>query len=80
MGKRQDQERQAELEPKRMNFIVNILNHLELEILDRDNTKVKFMFKGSKVTFFPYSGWHSGKTITDGRGVENLVKQLQDGK
>ena len=35
------------------------------------------MFDNEKVKFFPYSGWHTGKSIKDGRGIENLLKQLK---
>lgn len=42
-----------------------------------DDTKIIFDFKGSPITFYPYSGWASGKTIKDGRGIENLLKQLK---
>lgn len=24
-----------------------------------------------------HTGWHTGKTITDGRGLENLLKQIR---
>lgn len=37
---------------------------------------VKFIYRGNEITFFPYKGWFSGKGINDGRGIENLIKQL----
>ena len=42
-----------------------------------DETKITFEYKGHKVTLFPYSGWHTGKSIKDGRGIDNLLKQLK---
>ena len=39
---------------------------------------LQFDFKGSLVRFFPYTGWFSGKTIKDGRGLNNLLKQMKD--
>lgn len=74
---RLDQERQAELEPKRMEFAVNVITHLGLTITHRDNTTLRFLFKGHTVTLYPYSGWHTGKSIKDGRGISNLIKQLK---
>lgn len=42
-----------------------------------DEVKIVFDYKESPVTFYPYSGWASGKTIKDGRGLENLLNQLK---
>ncbi len=39
---------------------------------------LQFEYKGSIVRFFPYTGWFSGKTIKDGRGLNNLLKHLND--
>lgn len=33
---------------------------------------------GHQISFWPYTGWHSGKSITAGRGIKNLIKQLSD--
>ena len=41
------------------------------------DTSVTFVWKGSNVVFYPYSGWATGKTIKDGRGYDNLFKQLR---
>jgi hypothetical protein len=38
---------------------------------------ITFTWKGHPVKLYPYSGWHTGKTIKDGRGIENLLKQLK---
>lgn len=73
---RLDKDRQYELEPKRISFAVEQLAKLGIEIDYEDDTKIKFMYKGEVVTLFPYSGWHTGKSIKDGRGLNNLLKQL----
>ena len=39
---------------------------------------LQFEFKGSTVRFFPYTGWFSGKAVKDGRGLNNLLKQIRD--
>lgn len=38
---------------------------------------IEFEYKGHIVKYFPYSGWATGKTIKDGRGLDNLLKQLK---
>jgi len=75
MSSRLNQEREKQLQPKRMQFAINELVDRGFK-LQSDETKIIFDYKGSPVTFYPYSGWASGKTIKDGRGLQNLLKQL----
>lgn len=64
-------------EPERMEYAVRKLTELGIEIIYRDKATIQFHHKGQLVRFFPYTGWHTGKSITDGRGIENLLKQLK---
>lgn len=74
---RLDIERQAKLEPKRMQFAINCIKHLGHEITFQNERELRFLFKGEEIKLFPYSGWHSGKSIVDGRGIEKLLKQIK---
>jgi hypothetical protein len=74
---RLDSERQAALEPSRMEFAIGKIEKLGYDITFRDSTKFKFKFKGEIITFYPYSGWATGKTIEDGRGLHNLLMQIK---
>lgn len=38
---------------------------------------IEFEYKGSNIKYYPYSCWATGKTIKDGRGLENLINQLK---
>lgn len=76
MSNRLDQEREKELQPKRMEVARLAIQKLNLHIVREDDTKIVFFYRGSPIHFYPYSGWHTGKTITDGRGLANLLKQL----
>jgi len=42
-----------------------------------DETRLEFVYKGETIKFYPYSGWHTGKTIKDGRGLQKLLNQLK---
>ncbi len=75
---RLDKERQQELEPKRMQFAINQIESLGFDIIQKTKTSIQFVFKNEIVTFFPYSGWGSGKSIKDGRGINNLLKQISN--
>lgn len=77
MSNRLDQERETELQPKRINTAKLELERLGYAIITEDKTKITFQFKGNIIQFFPYSGWASGKGIKDGRGLHNLLKQLK---
>jgi len=73
---RLNQERQKELEPERMAHAIKKLMGLGY-VVSVDETKIEFFHKGEKVVFFPYSGWCSGKSIVDGRGLKHLITQLK---
>jgi len=73
---RLDKERQERLEPVRIQRAVNALKKLGLEPTEVTSTHVAFLYKGQRVTYFAYSGWATGRTITDCRGLSNLLKQL----
>lgn len=68
---------QKQLEPKRIEYAKQQLAKLGFEITFECSSRIDFIFKGEKVSLFPYSGWHTGKSITDGRGIEKLLKQLK---
>lgn len=70
-------ERQRELEPIRIKETREALENIGIAITYKDNEKFMFNHKGENVVFFPYSGWHTGKTIKDGRGFKNLLKQIK---
>jgi len=77
---RLDKEREQKLQPERMQYVKKILIELEYRIESETKTALTFIFKGEIVTVFPYSGWHTGKSIIDGRGIKELVKQINHGK
>lgn len=76
MGNRLDLDRQRLLEPERITHAREKIRELGYEIIYEDSAKIIFEYKGSKVHFYPYSGWHSGKTIKDGRGLQKLLSQV----
>ena len=74
---RLDKERQQTLEPKRMEKAIKEIEGLGYEIENKFDNHIKFIHKGFRVTYFPYSGWASGKSINDGRGLKKLLQQLK---
>jgi len=72
---RQNIERQNRLEPRRIEGTKKELEGLGYKV-EGDDKKLTFIYKNSIVTFFHYSGWFSGRTVTDGRGFKKLLKQL----
>lgn len=73
---RLDKERQSKLEPKRIETAISEIEKLDINIYYKDDTCIKFWFNGETVIYYAYSGWHTGKSIKDGRGLKNLIKQL----
>jgi hypothetical protein len=68
--------RQIELEPKRMQFAKDALLSMSIPYICPTDKSIQFEFEGKVVTFFPYSGWFSGKSVVPGRGIQNLLKQI----
>jgi hypothetical protein len=77
MSNRLNQEREKKLEPKRMNTAINEITKLGYSV-HSDDKSIYFDFKGSTITYWPYSGWASGKTIKDGRGLKKLLDQIKE--
>jgi len=74
---RLNEERQKDLEPKRIEHAIKKIETLGLSVYFSDSTKISFNYKDNPITFFPYSGWHTGKGIKDGRGIKKLLNQLR---
>jgi hypothetical protein len=74
---RLDVERQKALEPVRMAAAKEALEKLGYTVEQHGATKLQFTYKGARITLYPYSGWATGTTIQDGRGLQNLLKQLK---
>lgn len=72
-----DTDRQKELEPKRMAYAIKALKARGVEVTQVNGSKLEFEYDGAVISFWAYSGWHSGKSIKEGRGIENLLKQLK---
>lgn len=77
MSNRQDKEREEHLQPERIEYAKKKLEELGYEVTFSGKCTITFIFKKKVVHFFPYSGWHIGKSIKDGRGLANLLKQLE---
>lgn len=56
-------------------FKENGITHSEF---DQESKSMKVYHKGSAITFFPYTGWFTGKSVVDGRGINNLIRQIVD--
>ena len=74
---RLDIERQQRLELPRLNYASQQICKLGYTVTVKDGNSLQFEHNGSTVTFFPYSGWATGKSINDGRGLQRLLKQLK---
>lgn len=66
-----------ELQKTRLESCVDALIQLGIDITYCDETRLEFIHKGHLVKFFPYTGWHTGKSIVDGRGFKHLTNQLK---
>lgn len=64
-----------ELAPERIRYAKQELEKKGLQVFENGEC-LSFSFNGHLVRFYPYTGWASGKSIKDGRGLKNLLKQI----
>lgn len=76
MSNRLNQEREEELQPKRMQSCREKLESLGFTVRAVGGDLLTFDYNGNTIKFWPYSGWHSGKGINDGRGFGKLLRQI----
>lgn len=72
-------EKREKVEPARFGYCVRKLTALGFELTTRNTREISFTYKGSTVVLYPFTGWFTGKTVKDGRGIDNLVNQLKNG-
>lgn len=77
MSKRLNIERQNDLEPQRIEYAIKMIEAAGIPVQYQDEHKIQFIFKRYLVTLYPFSGWFTGKSVTDGRGIQNLLTQLK---
>ena len=65
-----------EEQAKRLAYDKEQITALGYAITHETETELNFLFKNHNVKLFPYSGWFSGKSVKDGRGLKNLLKQI----
>jgi len=65
-----------ELQPRRMQYAINMIEKAGCEITFKDEKEIIFQYQGERINFFPYTGWATGKSIKDGRGINKLIEQL----
>ena len=66
-----------QLNQERMAYGKASIEKLDIQVFELNSKCLTFQFKGCDVLYYPYSGWHTGKSIKDGRGLKNLLKQLK---
>lgn len=76
MSNRLNQEREEKLQPLRMTYANNAIQERGYKVTIVSKNELNFEYKGNKIIYFAYSGWHSGKGIQDGRGILKLLRQI----
>ncbi|MEO7048897.1 MAG: hypothetical protein ABI091_26580 [Ferruginibacter sp.] len=74
---RQDIERQNKMEPERMEYAKQEIEKLGFQVCYGSDTYLRFNYQGKIIKFFAYSGWATGGSINDCRGLQKLLKQLK---
>lgn len=72
-------EQKNKIEPNRFKYATEKLEAIGAKVTPKNDGSRSMIveYKNVKVTFFPYTGWATGKGIQDGRGIHPLLKQLE---
>lgn len=70
-------ERQNKLQPERIEYAKRQLEQLGYDMIFESETELRFKFNDQTVRFFPFTGWFTGKSVKDGRGITNLLNQIK---
>lgn len=71
-----DKEKKKAQEPERMLFAKKQIESLGYLVFQLDQNTLIFQYNDHDIKFYPFTGWATGKTIKDGRGLNNLLKQI----
>lgn len=74
---RLDLDKQLLLEPLRMDNAIKKIEALGYKVTRVNETEIQFTYGNRIVKFYPYSGWATGSSIKDGRGLRKLLRQLK---
>ena len=66
-------------EPERIEFAIRQIQRLGYEVERASDKAISFEFNGARVTMYPFTGWFTGKTVKDGRGIRKLLSQIKKG-
>lgn len=70
-------ERQEALQPGRIEYARTKLQALGYDVEQTSPAALRIIHQGSPVIIYPYTGWFTGKTVRDGRGIHKLLNQLK---
>lgn len=66
-----------ELKPIKVEYAIKKIKALGFKIPFITNSLIRFKYNGENILFYPYSGWHIGKSIKEGKGLNKLLNQIK---
>lgn len=65
------------IQKERLEFAKMKIEELGIDIVFECGSRIEFEFLGETIQYYPFKSWATGKSIEDGRGLNNLLKQLK---
>lgn len=72
----QFKEHRLKVQAERMEYALKKFEKLGIPHERISDSTIQIEHNGNIINFFPHTGWHSGKGIKDGRGLNKLLNQL----
>lgn len=53
------------------------LEEIGIDVIFECESRIEFYYDGELIQYYPFKQWATGKSIEDGRGLNNLLKQIK---
>lgn len=61
----------------KMDEAIEMFYENNIDFVAEDASTIRINHNGFTVIYYPKSEWFTGKSVEDGRGIHNLIKQLK---
>lgn len=61
----------------KMDEAIDKLYEHDIDFIVEDASTIRINHNHSTIIYYPKSEWFTGKSVEDGRGIENLIKQIK---
>lgn len=66
-----------QIQKERLEYAEMQILSIGIDITFTCESRIEFYYNDELIQYYPFKAWATGKSIEDGRGLNNLLKQLK---